>query len=727
MMKLSVNVIPLSLVLSLLPTPAVGQIVPDNSQGRESTQINQQGTITGGAQRGKNLFHSFEQFNVGSDQAVIFANPANISNIFSRITGNSPSQINGTLSVQGAANLFLLNPNGIIFGPEATLNLQGSFTAATANNIQFQNGTSWDTTAPNSPNLTVRVPVGLGFSSKTGSITIRDQGHQTGSTPNFQTPTMEAAPPNQPPGLDIVPGQTIALFGNGISLEGALIRAPSGHVELGSINSGVVALDLSKAVPQFQYPGATNFTDIQMNNRSLLSSSGTPGGSITLQGQNLFQTGASNIIISNFGNAQSGSINITLTGSMQLNGVTTSANFSNFASENRIATPGIWTQSFAAGQGGDIRFSVANNVHLENFSTISAVTFSEGGSGNVIINSGQGLTIIGTPPFPNQPLPSSISTRTVGKGNAGSVTLTGRTLNVEKGGTILSQSQASGDTGNVVANFSNSVTSEGNFTVSSDLDRESVFASSIGANSTISGNISEVHIQTEHLRLKNSGRINATTNGLGDGGNIIIDATNITVDSPANSNENGFTQAQITSAAEIASPALMDIFDLPPRPQGNTGDITIVDNDTLTLSNGGFININNEGTGDAGNIVIDSNSISLANRGQITASTESGVGGNININTNTLTGQGNSDILANAQQGSGGEISITANQFFGFTPRENLQILDTDRFQINEINDIAAISVRIQVWQNWGMREGQGSPVRGLCKACWKKVITERP
>jgi len=685
-MKLSL--IPLILTFPLFPNAAWGQIVPDNSQGQESTQIDQQGIITGGAQRGQNLFHSFEQFNVARNRAIFFANPANITNIFSRVTGRSPSRIHGTLGVQGAANLFLLNPNGIIFSPEATLKLQGSFTAATANTVQFRNGTSWKTTAPTSPNLTVRVPVGLGFSSNNAGIEVNDQGHQVGVRgEKFNAPTLPSSEPI--PGLDLTPGQTIAFLGNGIVFEDGLVRAPSGHIEVGSVNSGVVTLDLfNQATPQFQYNSATNFADIQIRNRSLLSSSGAPGGSITLQGQNLIQTGASNLLISNFGDQPSGDLTITLTGGMDLSGINNPANL---REGSLLFIPSITTQSLAQGDSGDINIDTQGNISIKNFFSVSANTFSSGESGNVIVDTQEALTIDSTPPIPNQPLPSTITTIANDKGSAGDILLRGKTLNLETGGTILSQSRSQGDTGNVTVQFTKAITVQGSFLLEPD-STENFFPSTIGTTSNVLGEAGTVTLETNHLTLKNSGRINATTNGLGNGGNILINATKITVDSPANSNENRFAQAQITSAAEISSPGLIELFNLPPRPQGNTGNITIVNNETLTLSNGGFININNEGIGDAGNVTIDGNLISLTNQAQITASTESGVGGNIEINANTLTGEGNSDILANAQQGAGGQITIQTEQTFGFTLRESLETRNIDQFRMNSINDIVAIS-----------------------------------
>ncbi len=149
---------------------ASAQVVPDGSLGIErsilrSNLASDRGLIDridGGAVRGSNLFHSFSEFNVNTGQRVYFANPASIDTIISRVTGRSLSNLDGTLGVLGGANLFLINPNGIAFGPNAQLDIRGSFVASTAHHIRFPNGYAFDATRPDSPPLlTVNAPIGL--------------------------------------------------------------------------------------------------------------------------------------------------------------------------------------------------------------------------------------------------------------------------------------------------------------------------------------------------------------------------------------------------------------------------------------------------------------------------------------------------------------------------------------------------------------------------------------
>ena len=96
--------------------------------------------ISGGTQQGGNLFHSLERFNLEANQRANFLTNPTVQNILGRITGGEPSLINGVIQVSGSqANLFLMNPAGLVFGNGASLNVPGAFTATTANAIALDN------------------------------------------------------------------------------------------------------------------------------------------------------------------------------------------------------------------------------------------------------------------------------------------------------------------------------------------------------------------------------------------------------------------------------------------------------------------------------------------------------------------------------------------------------------------------------------------------------------
>ncbi len=174
--------------IALTPNPILAQITPDRTLGNENSVIKHNPNIRGlpadliegGAVRGVNLFHSFSDFNIKDGQRVYFANPTGIETIFSRITGNTSSNILGTLGVNGGANLFLLNPNGIIFGPNAKLDIAGSFVASTANSLKFGNSLEFSATNPQAPPLlNINVTPGLQYGANDPRSTIRNTGNLT--------------------------------------------------------------------------------------------------------------------------------------------------------------------------------------------------------------------------------------------------------------------------------------------------------------------------------------------------------------------------------------------------------------------------------------------------------------------------------------------------------------------------------------------------------------------
>lgn len=198
-----------------LAAPASSQLIPDSTLGPESSVVTPatpvQGLpatlVEGGAVRDSNLFHSFTDFHVLEGQRVYFANPVGIENILSRVTGGVVSTIDGLLGVDGPANLFVLNPNGIIFGPNARLDVSGSFIASTGDRFQFADGSEF-TAAPLGPDLlTLSVPLGVQFNDA-------PQGDITNSGV-----------------LAVGPNSTLTLFGNSVTTRGELI-APGGTVQV---------------------------------------------------------------------------------------------------------------------------------------------------------------------------------------------------------------------------------------------------------------------------------------------------------------------------------------------------------------------------------------------------------------------------------------------------------------------------------------------------------------
>jgi filamentous hemagglutinin family protein len=161
---------------------ALAQVVPDETLPNPSSVV--PGctvcTIDGGTQQGTILFHSFSEFSVPTDGAAIFNNLETIENIFSRVTGDSISDIDGLLRTNGTASLFLLNPNGIIFGPNTQLDIGGSFTASTADSLIFANGEVFSAVDPEAPpllTLSIRPGLQYGSGASANPATLTNRGN----------------------------------------------------------------------------------------------------------------------------------------------------------------------------------------------------------------------------------------------------------------------------------------------------------------------------------------------------------------------------------------------------------------------------------------------------------------------------------------------------------------------------------------------------------------------
>ncbi|MFM7423557.1 MAG: filamentous hemagglutinin N-terminal domain-containing protein [Elainella sp.] len=269
---------------SLLPTAAMAQITPDATLGTESSRVRpgaalrRGGTadlIEGGATRGANLFHSFSEFNVNDGQRVYFANPDGIANILSRVTGTDVSDIRGTLGVDGSANLFFLNPNGINFGPDARLDVLGSFLATTGNDFLFPGGSTFGTGNPQAPSLlTVSVPVGVQYGGRVPGAIVVDGAI-----------------------LFVDSGKSLILAGGTIRLDNALLEtielatgnfpADGGRVELGAASAGTVGINQNGGQFSLSFPDSTLRSDISIVNGSSIDVRAEDKGAISVYARNL--------------------------------------------------------------------------------------------------------------------------------------------------------------------------------------------------------------------------------------------------------------------------------------------------------------------------------------------------------------------------------------------------------------------------------------------------------
>lgn len=154
---------------------AIAQPITPGADGTGTTVTSpdgQQFNIGGGRRAGENLFHSFEQFGLDANQVANFLSNPEIRNILGRVNGGDASFINGLIQISGGqSNLFLINPAGIVFGPNASLNIPAAFTATTANGIGFGDGYWFNALGSNEWANLVGTPEEFRFDSETpGSV-----------------------------------------------------------------------------------------------------------------------------------------------------------------------------------------------------------------------------------------------------------------------------------------------------------------------------------------------------------------------------------------------------------------------------------------------------------------------------------------------------------------------------------------------------------------------------
>jgi filamentous hemagglutinin family protein len=322
----------IGLLVSGMVLPATAQVTSD---GTTNTIVNPTGnnfTIINGIEKGNNLFHSFSNFSIPTSGSANFdlVNTPNITTIFSRVTGGNTSNIDGlirTVNTNNPVSLFLMNPNGIIFGQNAKLDIGGSFMGTTANSIKFADGSDFSAVNTSSQSLlTMSVPVGLQMGSNLdamdkplpqGSITLQGVGHRLVSQNLLLFPYFYTIPHR---GLAVKAGQTLALVGSKIDLNGGILTAPEGLVELGGVMQGNVGLNTNASGFSINYGGVSEFGDVQMSARSLVDVNGINAGSIQVQGRQVTFTDGSGLWLQNRGSKPPGEVIVSASDSLQISG-----------------------------------------------------------------------------------------------------------------------------------------------------------------------------------------------------------------------------------------------------------------------------------------------------------------------------------------------------------------------------------------------------------------------
>jgi filamentous hemagglutinin family protein len=626
-------------------------------------------TITNGTQVGSNLFHSFLEFSIPTNGSAIFNSPVSVINIIGRVIGNQPSFVDGLLQVTGQANLFFLNPNGIIFGKNATLEINGSFLATTAQAIRFADGQLFGST-PTDSLLTVSVPVGLQFGTKANEISVQQSQ------------------------LTLPSEQTLGLVGGNLSITRGDLFVPGGRIELGSVGTqSEVTINQSTPGYSLDYRQVKNFQDIHLSKGTSIDVTDTApvfgglevgSGAVQVFGRQLSLTDGSAISSFTAGEKPGKAISINTSESVELLGAGNLV----VNPSTRITSSGLTTITYNNGNAGDINITTKKLTVRDGGAIATRPELvpsinpnSMGNGGNVTINAPESITIAGSSSFVGA---SALLVSTQTAGNAGNLTLNTGTLSLIDGGKISAQTLSSGQGGSVSITASKLINLSGQGT---DIDvapdgTQTFFTSpsSLTVTSQGSGKAGNLSLTTPQLTVTNNAEITASTSKIGNGGNLEINANQIELNN----------QGKLLASSEGT---------------GQAGNLDI-QADQLTLNNGSKITVSSSGTGNAGNLNIKANNVFLDNQSQLIAETATGEGGNITLNLSEILllrnnslisatagtdgggGNGgnvyinakfvvglpaeNSDIIANAFTGQGGNIEINALGIFGIEPRESL-------------------------------------------------------
>lgn len=589
-----------------------------------STDVNTSDTlnfnITGGKQIGDNLFHSFSQFSVPTGGSAIFDNALDVQNIFSRVTGGSISNIDGLIQANGSSNLFLLNPNGIIFGFNAQLSIGGSFISTTANQIDFADGTSFsaDDLQP-SPLLTVSIPIGLKFRETAKHIV--NQSRVENNSSGF------------PFGLQVQPGKTLALVGGDIFLNGGGLVASGGKIELGSVaGNSFVSLIPTAGSWALKYEDVQNFQDIQLSQGALIDTTGESSGNILLQGRLIAITGDSEVLSFNDGVDSGGAIVLKASESLEVSGMSN-----------------INSNAFSIGASGDIIIETRKLIIRDrSFIDTSSLPGADGRGGNLTVNASESVEVDGSGEI------SRLRTESFGDSNAGDLKVTTQRLILRDGGQINSSTRRSrGNGGSVIVNAYQSLEVSGQGIGQEIVDSGKVVPSGLFSRTSgdkTTGNGGSLIINTGRLSIREGGSISvaAVEGSRGQAGNLTINANSLSLN-------------QGTITAETG------------KSGGEKGaNITFKISDLLIIENESLISAQAFDTANGGNVDIDTKFLIASppdstEGSDIIANASEGRGGNINITAQGIFGieeqeafEGNrtNDIDASSEFGLDGVVEI---------------------------------------------------------------------
>ncbi len=347
-----------SLVLVCFSGMARADIATDGSTGpaRELNGPNYEISEELGRLLGGNLFHSFWRFNLSPGEIAMFTGSSAIENIIARVTGGDPSSIDGQISstIPGV-NLFLMNPYGMMFGANASLDIGGSFHVSTAHELRFSDGQVFSADLGGESVFTVASPTAFGFTRE-------------------EVAPLTVAGSN----LSVQAGETLSVVGGDLTITGGSLQAPGGTLALASVaSSGTVPVggeSQNMELDTFDELGT-----IDLSNSANLSTSGNSGGTVVIRGGKLMIDQAF--------------VTATNSGSMDSPGVGIDID----VADDMTLTNGAFILSGVPGSGGgragDIRVA-ARNVTISDNASIVSFNVRRGESGDILVQAQEAVSII---------------------------------------------------------------------------------------------------------------------------------------------------------------------------------------------------------------------------------------------------------------------------------------------------------------------------------------------
>ena len=582
--------------------PAHAQITTDGTVGaiRSFNGLNAAIPASVGQQAGGNLFHSFDVFNVRTGGSAIFTGPSSVANIISRVTGAQFSSIDGRLgsSIPGA-NLFLINPRGILFGPNASLDLTGSFHASTANYLKFADGTRFEATATANPILTSAPPAAFGFLGPSAAP-INAQGA-------FLAPE---------------PGVSISLVGGPVTLANSVLYATAGDVRIAAVGgtgevplNGVPNPSLSRAPVTIQGGGVV--TESTMT---------APPGRIVIQGGALKFIDTS-VISNNFSPGAAPPIELVGAGDLLFRGGQ------------------LLSVTHLAGRGADI-VTRGKNVTIDRAAWVQATTLGSGRAGDVDVGARNTLLIAEAPTDPDRTV---VAAQTEGPGDGGDLRLSGDTVRID-GAYVRNRTFRSGNNGTLVIEGRN-VELVGGASVAAE-----TVAGSSGSSGGTRVRAAERILVAGYNAFGEQTYFFTSTDGTGQGGAMLLQAPEVRVsggivDTVTEGSGSGapLTIEAETVRVEASDPFVGVISSLSgTAATGRAGTLTVRASRSLTMGGVGIftkahayqpatILTQNVGAGLGGDIVVESPQITLDTGWIVAEGYGSGDLGSVTVRTHDLT------------------------------------------------------------------------------------------